>query len=104
VASDDLNEDGNAEMVAAMANHGSQIEIYSSDGTRLKAFSAFDSQDGVVLTVGNVVNDGQPEIIVGEAKGRLFRGFNMEGEQLFEFQVVTKGDISSMATFRCDNQ
>lgn len=103
VASDDLNEDGNAEMVAAMANHGSQIEIYSSDGTRLKAFSAFDSQDGVVLTVGNVVNDGQPEIIVGEAKGRLIRGFNMEGEQLFEFQAVAKGDISSMATFRCEN-
>ena len=104
VASDDFDEDGKAEIVAAMASKGSQVEVYSSEGTLINAFTAFDSQDGVVLTVGNVVNDGQPEIIVGEAKGTRIRGFNLEGEQLFEFQAVAQGSVSSLTTFRCEKE
>ena len=102
VAADDFDGDGKAEIVAAMASKGSQVEVYSNDGTLLKAFTAFDSQDGVVLAVGNVMNDGQPEIIVGEAKGTRIRGFNLSGEQVFEFQAVASGTVSSLATFRCE--
>jgi hypothetical protein len=104
VAADDFDGDGKSEIVAAMASRGSQVEVYSSDGTLLKAFTAFDSQDGVVVTVGNVVNDGQPEIIVGEAKGTRIRGFNLSGEQVFEFQAVAQGTVSSLATFRCEEK
>ena len=104
VASSDFDDDGKAEIVAAMASKGSQVEVYSGDGTLLKTLTAFDSHDGVVLAVGNVVNDGQPEILVGEAKGTRIRGFNWEGEQLFEFQAVASGTVSSMATFRCEKE
>ena len=58
----------------------------------------------MLLAVGNVGNDGQPEILVGEAKGTRIRGFNWEGEQLFEFQAVASGTVSSMATFRCEKE
>jgi hypothetical protein len=101
VASDDFNEDGKADIVAAMASKGSQVEVYGSDGTLLKALTAFDSRDGVVVAAGNVIDDGQPEIIVGEAKGPLIRGFNLAGEQRFELKAVTHGTVSSMALFRC---
>jgi hypothetical protein len=102
VALDDFDNDGKADIVAAQSSKGSQIEIYSSTvGELLNTFPAFESQKGVVVTVGNVVNDGQPEIIVGEAKGNLIRGFNLNGEQLFEFQALKSGTISSLATFRC---
>jgi hypothetical protein len=104
VAADDFDGDGKSEIVAAMASLGSQVEVYSSDGTLLKAFTAFDSQDGVVVAVGNVVNDEQPEIIVGEAKGTRIRGFNLSGEKVFEFQAVASGTVSSLATFRCEEK
>jgi hypothetical protein len=101
VASDDFNDDGKADIIAAQASKGSQIEIYSSTGELLNTFKAFESQKGVVVTVGNVVDDGQPEIVVGEANGNLIRGFNLNGEKLFEFQAVKSGIINSLATFRC---
>jgi len=48
-----------------------------------------------------VINDGQPEIIVGEAKGSVIRGFNLSSEQLFELTAVEHGTVTSMAVFRC---
>ena len=101
VASGDFDNDGKAEIVAAQASKGSQIEVYSSTGELLNSFAAFDSQKGVIVTVGNMLDDGQPEIVVGEAKSNLIRGFNRNGEQLFEFQAAKSGIISSLATFRC---
>jgi hypothetical protein len=101
VAADDFNNDGKADIIAAQSSKGSQIEIYSQTGNLLNSFTAFESQKGVVVTVGNVVDDGQPEIIVGEANGNFIRGFNLNGEQLFEFQAAKSGTISSLATFRC---
>ena len=101
VASDDFNDDGKADIVAAQASKGSQVEIYSSKGNLLNTFTAFESQKGLIITVGNVVDDGQPEIIVAEANGNLIRGFNLNGEQQFEFQAAKSGTINSLATFRC---
>lgn len=101
VAADDFNNDGKADIIVAQSSKGSQIEIYSQTGNLLNSFTAFESQKGVVVTVGNVIDDGQPEIIVGETNGNFIRGFNFNGEQLFEFQAVKSGTISSLATFRC---
>ena len=48
VASADFNDDGKADVVAAMASNGSQVEVYESDGTLLSTLAAFDNQHGVV--------------------------------------------------------
>jgi len=104
VASDDFNSDGKAEIVAVMASKGSQVEIYTSEGTLLNAWTAFDNSDGAVVTVGNVVDDSQPEIIVGEAKGTRIGVFNRDGEKLVEFQAVAHGRVSSLSRFRCQEE
>jgi hypothetical protein len=101
VATGDFDGDGTNEIVAAQASKGSRVEIYHLDGTFQRAFDAFDSQQGVVITVGNVVGDSSPEIIVGEAKGHLIRVFNGDGEQLFEWETVKRGEVSSLAVFDC---
>jgi hypothetical protein len=101
VASADFNEDGKADVVAAMASKGSQVEVYESDGTPLGTLAAFDSQHGVVVAAGNVIDDQQPEIIIGEANGSVIRGFNLAGEQRFELKTVPHGTVSSIAVFRC---
>ena len=104
VASDDFNDDGKDDIIVAMASKGSQVEVYSSEGTFLKAFLAFDKSDGVVVAAGNVIGDGQPEIIVGEAKGTQIRGFNLEGEKVFEFKATEHGTVSSLVLFRCEEK
>jgi hypothetical protein len=101
VATGDFNGDGKDEIVALMASKGSRVEIYNADGVLRNAFTAFDSQKGLVVTVGNVIGDEQPEIIVGEAKGNLIRGFSVSGEQLFELEAINSGTVSSMAVFGC---
>jgi hypothetical protein len=101
VATGDFDGDGTNEIVAAQASKGSRVEIYQLDGTFQHAFDAFDSQQGVVITVGNVVGDSSPEIIVGEAKGHLIRVFSGDGEQLFEWEAVKRGEVSSLAVFGC---
>jgi len=93
--------DGIDEIVAAMATKGSRIEIYNANGTLQNAFTAFESQKGLVVIVGNVIGDGQPEIIVGEAKGNRIRGFSVDGFQLFEFKAIISGTVSSMAMLGC---
>jgi hypothetical protein len=101
VATGDFDGDGKDEIVAAQASKGSRVEIYNADGALQNAFEAFESQKGVVITVGNVIGDESPEILVGEAKGNLIRGFSVSGEQLFEFEAVQEGIVSSLAVFGC---
>jgi hypothetical protein len=101
VATGDFDGDGTNEIVAAQASKGSRVEIYHLDGTFQRAFDAFDSQQGVVITVGNVVGDSSPEIIVGEAKGHLIRVFSADGKQLFEWEAIKRGEVSSLAVFGC---
>jgi hypothetical protein len=101
VATGDFDGDGKDEIVAAQASKGSRVEIYNADGALQNAFEAFESQKGVVITVGNVIGDESPEILVGEAKGNLIRGFSVNGELLFEFEAVKKGIVSSLAVFGC---
>jgi hypothetical protein len=101
VASADFNNDGKADVVAAMASKGSQIEVYESDGILLTTLAAFDDQHGVVVAAGNVIDDQQPEIIVSEANGSVIKGFNLAGEQRFELKTVPHGTVSSIAVFRC---
>jgi len=101
VATGDFNGDGIDEIVAAMATKGSEVEIYNASGTLQNAFTAFESQKGLVVIVGNVIGDGQPEIIVGEAKGNRIRGFSVDGFQLFEFKAIISGTVSSLAMLGC---
>ncbi len=101
VATGDFNADGIDEIVAAMATKGSEVEIYNANGVLQNAFTAFESQKGLVVTVGNVIGDLQPEIIVAEAKGNRIRGFSVDGFQLFEFKAIKSGTVSSLAVLGC---
>jgi len=101
VASGDFNDDGKDEIVVVQASKGSRVEIYNADGVLQSAFTAFESQKGLVVTVGNVIGESQPEILVAEAKGNLIRVFSVAGEQLLELEAVKSGTVSSMAVFGC---
>jgi hypothetical protein len=104
VATGDLNGDGDTEIVAATAGKDGQVEIYTSDGTLLKTFKAFDTRRGILMTTGNVTGDRQPEIIAAEVNGKEIRGFNSDGDRLFSFQSDGKAAINALATFRCGAQ
>ena len=98
VAAGDLNNDGKAEIVAAMASQGSYIEIYTGDGQRLSVFSAqFASNNGVIVTTGDVNNDGTVDIIAGDAGGTEVRIFDLNGNSIGNVFSVATGNITSLA-------
>jgi hypothetical protein len=82
VAVADLDGDGQAEIIAAMASNGSQIEIYRSDGTLLRKFEAFESHTGLVVTAGQVIGDSRPEMVVSELNGTVIRLFDSMGQSI----------------------
>mgnify|MGYP003571917197 CR=1 FL=1 len=87
VAAGDLNGDGKAEIVAAMASKGGRIEIRSGNGTLINGFDAFDSTNGVLVAVGDVTGDGQADIIAAEVNGTEIRIFAADGTQIESFPV-----------------
>jgi hypothetical protein len=95
VAAGDLNGDGKANIVAAMAKNGSLVEIYTGDKQLLKSFNAFESNNGVLVAVGDVTSDGQAEIITAEPNGTEIRIFDANGIQTGGFSV--SGNIISLA-------
>ncbi|HEC85535.1 MAG TPA: VCBS repeat-containing protein [Thioploca sp.] len=95
VAAGDLNGDGKAEIVAAMASNGGRIEIRTGDGTLINGFEAFDSTQGVLVAVGDVTGDGQADIIAAEVNGTEILVFDANGNQTGGFQV--SGNIISLA-------
>ncbi|OQY44003.1 MAG: hypothetical protein DRR08_29145 [Candidatus Parabeggiatoa sp. nov. 2] len=98
VAVSDLDGDGQAEIIAAMADKGGRIEIYSGDGTLINGFNAFNnSRNGLVVTAGNVVGGPEPEIIVSEANGTKIRVFDETGHRITHFQGTDTGGIVSLA-------
>jgi YD repeat-containing protein len=97
VATGDVNGDGKAEIVAAMANEGSMIEIYTGQGIFLNQFQAFENNHGVVITTGDVNYDGRAEIIAGDAQGTAVRIFTLEGQLVGNFQGLNHGKITSLA-------
>ncbi len=85
----DLNGNGNAEIVAAMAEKGSLVEVYDGNKTLLKSFQAFTSNVGVLVAVG----DGK--IITAEPDGTEIRIFDIDGNQIDNFTV--ENNIISLA-------
>ena len=100
VAAGDLDGDGKAEIVAAMSENGSTVEIYHSDGSLISSFQAFETANGVIVTTGDVNNDGMADIIAGDAGGTEVRVFTLTGgqaTQLLSFNVLDTGMIASLA-------
>jgi hypothetical protein len=105
VAAGNLVGDDTAEIVVAMAEKGSRVEIYSGDGQLINGFYAFENnKEGVIITVGDVNGDGLSEIVVAAAKkGSEIRIFDANGNLLDSFSVADKkgkkdnGKIVSLA-------
>ena len=97
VAVADLDGDGRAEIIAAMATQGSRLEIYRGDGTFLKGFEAFSGQVGLVVTAGQLISSPTPEILVSEIRGTDIRVFNDKGQLLTSFPGTDTGGIVSLA-------
>lgn len=95
VASGDLDGDRKAEIIAAMASKGSRVEIWNADKTLINQFDAFETDNGVVVAVGNVIGSGRSEIIVSD--GTDIRIFDAQSNQLGDFQGVDNGKIVSLA-------
>jgi len=87
VAAGDLNGDGGASIVVAMAQNGSLVEIYSGDGQLHNSFNAFESNNGVLVAVGDITGDGQAEIITAEPNGTEIRIFDANGIKTGGFPV-----------------
>lgn len=99
VAAGDLDGDGKAAIVAAMAKEGSTVEIHRGDGSLISSFEAFDNKNGVIVTVGDVNNDGMADIVVGDAGGtavKIFTVANGQATQLSTFNIDS-GAVASLA-------
>ncbi|HEW97830.1 MAG: hypothetical protein DRR16_12840 [Candidatus Parabeggiatoa sp. nov. 3] len=97
VAVSDLDGDGQAEIIAAMAKKGSRIEIYTGDGTFINGFNAFTNQNGLIVTAGNVMGSPLPEIVVSEANGTEIRIFDHNGQLLTHFPGTETSGVVSLA-------
>lgn len=95
VAAGDLNGDGKANIVAAMAQNGSLVEIYTGDGQLMSQFNAFESNQGVLVAVSDVTGNGQADIITAEPNGNEIRIFDANGTETSRFAVG--GNIISLA-------
>jgi len=99
VAAGDLDGDGKAEIVAAMAKDGSTVEIHRGDGSLISSFQAFDTTNGVIVAVGDVNNDGMADIVVGDAGGTQIKVFifaDGQATQLSTFDIES-GTVASLA-------
>ncbi len=101
---DDLYNDGQKEIVAGMANSGTEIRVFDLGGKLLKSFTAFPAnyKKGVSVAVGNVNGSGEKEIIAGLAKDRsLVRIYSNTGKAVsnnfYAFGAGFKGGINLAA-------
>ncbi|MBI5731816.1 MAG: VCBS repeat-containing protein [Candidatus Magasanikbacteria bacterium] len=81
----DLEGDGEKEIVCGMKSRGTQIKIFTKDGSLKKSFRPFPAgyTQGVNLAAGDLNGNGNKEIIVGLAKNQpLIRIFSREGRLL----------------------
>jgi hypothetical protein len=100
VAAGDVDGDGQAEIIAAMASGGSTVEVYRADGTLVTSFAAFDSNSGVAVATGDADNNGTVDIVVGQVGGTEVRVFSLENgaaTQIVSFTASEQGNIQSIA-------
>lgn len=97
VAAGDLNNNGQAEIVAAMASGGSRVETYANN-QRINKFDAFSGNNGVLVAVGFVMGNETADIVTAEVNGQEIRIFNGDGVQQGSF--ATTENIVSLAIAR----
>ncbi|MEZ5672953.1 MAG: FG-GAP-like repeat-containing protein, partial [Thiotrichaceae bacterium] len=99
VAAGDFDGDGKAEIVAAMAQDGSTVEIRRGDGSLITSFEAFDTGNGVIVTLGDVTNDGIADIVVGDAGDSQVKVFTFADGQVTQLSTfnIESGTIASLA-------
>jgi len=90
VAVGDVNNDGSDEVVTGPgAGGGPHIRVFSSQGSLLSEFFAYDAKftGGVNIAIGDLDGDGQKEIITAPQSrgGPHVRVFDMTGQLLSEF-------------------
>lgn len=106
VACGDVNGDGNQEIVVtAGRGGGAHVTVYTSEGTLLATFFAYDQhtfRGGIKVTTADVDGDGQDEIITGPEYGaphiQLFQIRPNEIKQLspgfYAFSSEYRGGVS----------
>lgn len=98
VAAGDLDGDGKAEIVAAMAKEGSTVAIHHGDGSLISSFEAFDTMNGVIVSVGDVNNDGMADIVVGDVGGTAVKIFTVADGQATQLSMfnIESGTVASL--------
>ncbi|MFH1366366.1 MAG: S8 family serine peptidase [Patescibacteria group bacterium] len=102
VASDDVNADGVAEIIAgAGPGGGPQVRIFDANGNVLDQFFAYATsfRGGVNVAAGDVDNDGMAEIITVPASsgGAHVRIFDIAGQvksQFFVYNSLFRGGLN----------
>lgn len=95
IALTDTNLNGKTDIVAAMASQGSKVEMLTGNGIRLNGFTAYDSNVGVIIAAGQLLDDALPEIITSSIGSSEVNIFNTQGNQQNSFTV--EGTIISLA-------
>jgi len=87
-----LNGDGTKDIVTSPMAGGPNIRVYSTGGTLLTQFNAFDSalRGSFTATAGNLNGDATAEIVVapGNGFGPQVRSFDANGNALSQFWVT----------------
>lgn len=110
VAVGDVNDDGKMEVVTAPAGRGGpNVKVYDLAGRELSSFMAYDPafMGGVNVTVADIDDDGEAEIITapGKGGGPHVRAFSMDGQEklsFFAYDATFNGGVD-VAAFAQDD-
>jgi lipoprotein-anchoring transpeptidase ErfK/SrfK len=104
-AADVIGNDNKEIVISFGAGTTPEIQIYSADGIRLKAFLAFDEnfKKGVSVSTGDVNGDGVAEIIASQNRGGapvvvIFDGAGKKLEQFFAYPSKNRSGVDTITS------